>query len=241
MGARIRVGCSGWHYADWEGRFYPRGLPRSAWLTHYARELETVEINRSFYGLPSERAWDAWREAVPRRFRFAVKASRFITHVKRLRGCQEAVTTLLAGAARLGDRLGPVLYQLPPRWRADPERLAAFAAALPRRPRQVFELRDPSWLAEEVLAVLRRERLGFCCFHMPGLETPWIATSRCAYARFHGAGERYAGRYPRADLRRFARRLRELAETAGEVWVYFNNDHRAYAVRNALELREMLA
>lgn len=239
-GVRFRVGTSGWHYADWSGRFYPPDLPKHAWLRFYAGEFDTVELNRSFYRLPDDATWDVWRAATPRGFRFAVKASRYITHLKRLRGCEDAVGRLFQGALRLEERLGPILYQLPPSFRADPERLDAFCATLPRRRRHVFEFRDPRWFTDEVFRVLRRRRAGFCCFHMPELETPWLATARFAYVRLHGAGERYAGRYPPATLRRFARRIRALAADCSEVWIYFNNDHRAHAVANARSLRELL-
>jgi uncharacterized protein YecE (DUF72 family) len=142
---RVRVGTSGWEYRDWRGRFYPRDLPKDRWLEHYVQHFDTVELNTSFYRLPAAETFAAWRDRLPDGFAMAVKASRYLTHIKRLRDPDEPLERFWSRARRLGDRLGPVLYQLPPRWRRNAERLAEFLDAVPRGAPQAIEFRDPSW------------------------------------------------------------------------------------------------
>jgi uncharacterized protein YecE (DUF72 family) len=240
----FRIGTSGWQYDHWRGVFYPRGLPKREWLTFYSRHFTTVEINNSFYHLPGEKSWDAWREAAPPGFSYAVKASRFITHFKRFQSPEESLKLLFEGAARLGAHLGPVLYQARPdfaRTSANVARLDEFMARLPRGPRQVIEFRHSSWFGQDTLAQLRRHDVAFCCFDMPGFECPLAVTAGFAYLRFHGPGARYDSNYSEDELSSWAERLRGLLADVEEVWAYFNNDGHGYAVRNAQRLRELLA
>ncbi|HEY9854310.1 MAG TPA: DUF72 domain-containing protein, partial [Stenomitos sp.] len=160
----IRIGTSGWHYAHWHGTFYPAELPTSAWLDYYCRCFDTVEINNSFYRLPSETTLAAWRDAVPAGFSFAAKASRYLTHMKKLKDPESALHTFLPRLEALGPTLGPILFQLPPRWRLNLERFAAFLAVLPRTHRYAFEFRDPSWHVSEVYALLRRHGMAYCVY-----------------------------------------------------------------------------
>lgn len=240
MNPHCRIGTSGWVYPHWRGVFYPPDLPQSRWYVHYAGEFDTVEINYSFYRLPSEAAFDRWREQAPEGFIYAVKANRYITHIKRLKEAAEPLERFLARARRLGDKLGPILWQLPPNWRANPERLEAFAGLLPPDLTHAFEFRDPRWFIEPVRRILERHGLAFCIFHMPGLPCPTWVTGEVVYLRFHGSGTAYGGRYGRDGLRPWAARILEWLREGREVYAYFNNDAFGFAVKDAQELRGLL-
>lgn len=243
MARRYWVGTSGWSYKHWRGPFYPPGLPTSKWLAHYYAEFATVELNNSFYRLPQEKTFRDWGQAVPEGFRFAVKASRFISHIKRLKDCEEPVETFAGRARLLGDALGPILYQLPPNFHCKPEnvdRLAEFLSLLPRDVRHVFEFRHDSWFNADVFFLLRMHNVGFCAFHMVDWETPLEATTDLAYVRFHGSDSVYGGSYSDEQLADWARRLQELPEDVAEAYVYFNNDAYGYAVENARTLGRLL-
>jgi uncharacterized protein YecE (DUF72 family) len=236
---RFYTGTSGWQYRHWKGRFYPGDLAVARWLEYYAHAFETVEINSSFYRQPTERSWDRWRATVPDGFRFAVKASRFLTHIKRLEDPGDSIERVVEGARRLGDRLGPILYQLPPnfmRTAENVERLEGLLALLPPDLQHAVEFRHRSWFNDATYEVLRARRVAICMFHMPHLETPEVATARFAYLRFHGSGSTYGGDYPDDVLRNWAGRIERL-NGVDEAWVYFNNDIGGYAVENAKTFR----
>jgi uncharacterized protein YecE (DUF72 family) len=233
----ILVGTSGWQYEDWRGGFYPEGLPKSAWLMRLAKAFPTVEVNSSFYRLPSAGVFGRWREQTPVGFVMAVKASRFITHVRRLRDCADPLATLWSRARELGPRLGPVLFQLPPRFPAEPERLRDLLAALPSGMRPAFEFRDPSWVNDEVLGMLDAAGAAFVLADRPGARVTDVVTGGWSYVRFHQGGTDRPG-YPREKLRRWARRISSL--DARDVFVYFNNDTGGAAVRDAFTLTELL-
>jgi uncharacterized protein YecE (DUF72 family) len=240
MKAVWRIGTSGWVYDHWRGVFYPEDLPQADWYAHYAKHLHTVEINYSFYRLPSEEAFDRWREQAPPGFVYAVKANRYLTHVKRLKDAAEPLERFLSRARRLGDTLGPILWQLPPRWRADPERLEAFAALLPRDLLHAFEFRDPRWFVEPVQEILKCYKLSFCIFDMPGLDCPTWITGDAVYLRFHGSGAVYGGKYGRERLRPWAERIRTWLGEGRTVYAYFNNDAFGYALEDAQTLGDLL-
>ncbi|OGO53239.1 MAG: hypothetical protein A2148_01890 [Chloroflexi bacterium RBG_16_68_14] len=240
MSRRYWVGTSGWVYPHWRDVFYPRELKQREWFAHYARHFSTVEINNTFYRLPKEGAWEQWCRQAPSGFRYAVKGSRFITHIKRLRGCEEPVETFVGRARLLGDHLGPVLWQLPPQMKCDLDRLESFLMVLPRDVRHAFEFRRRDWFQPETFATLRRYDAAFCAYHMVDSETPLEATSDIAYLRFHGSNELYGGRYSDRQLAGWAGRLRALPEDVREVYVYFNNDAFGYAIENAATLRAIL-
>jgi uncharacterized protein YecE (DUF72 family) len=233
----IRVGTSGWQYDDWRGVLYPRGLPKERWLEAFARRFATVEVNNSFYRLPSEETFARWREDTPEGFLMAVKASRFITHVRRLRDCRDPVRLLWSRARRLGPRLGPVLFQLPPGFRADPARLEDLLDVLPDGMRAAFEFRDRSWWTDDVLGMLDGRGCAVVLADRPGARVPGTVTGGWAYLRFHQGTERGPG-YRREKLRRWAGRI--VALDAAETFVYFNNDTGGAAVRDAETLRELL-
>jgi uncharacterized protein YecE (DUF72 family) len=237
----VRVGTSGWIYKHWRGVFYPKESSPRDWFRLYARAFDTVEINNSFYRLPSEDAFDAWRRQAPPGFVYALKASRYLTHMKKLKDPEPGLDLLLGRTRRLGAHLGPVLYQLPPHWRCNLDRLRDFLAGLPRDLRHVFEFRDPSWYTDAVRDLLAESGAGFCIHDMRGSEAPPWVTGPLVYVRFHGpAGQKYAGRYDRDDLRRWAEPIAGLSESGRDVYAYFNNDNAGHAVANALELKELL-
>jgi uncharacterized protein YecE (DUF72 family) len=236
----IRIGCSGWQYRHWRGRFYPRDLPVADWLEHYALTFDTVELNNSFYRLPEADAFAAWARRVPAGFVFAVKASRYLTHLKRLREPAEPLDRLWSRATRLGTHLGPMLYQLPPRWACDMARLREFVERLPRHRLQAIEFRDASWYRPEVFSVMADARVALCLHDMPGSATKPDPVGPFVYLRFHGAAGKYRGGYSGQALRAWADRLASWAEDGLRCHVYFNNDVGGHAPRDAVRLREML-
>ncbi|MDY6917437.1 MAG: DUF72 domain-containing protein [Chloroflexota bacterium] len=234
------IGTSGWVYRHWREVFYPSKLPQSRWLEFYTSHFSTVELNNSFYRLPTEKAFGGWRDTVPPGFVYAVKVSRFITHIKRLREAEEPVQTFLSRARLLGDKLGPLLYQLPPNMHRNDARLDAFLSLLPTGLRHVVEFRHESWLDEEVFDILRRHNAGLCVFDMPDLSCPLLATADFAYVRFHGATGLYYSCYSDEELAEWAGRIRALGDSLDAVYIYFNNDAAGYAVKNARTLAEEL-
>jgi uncharacterized protein YecE (DUF72 family) len=233
----VHVGTSGWQYEDWRGAFYPEGLPPRRWLEHYADSFSTVEVNNSFYRLPERDTFRRWREQTPAGFVVAVKASRFITHLKRLRDPQEPVALLWERASGLGDRLGPVLFQLPPRFPADVARLRDLLAALPARMRAAFEFRDRSWYTDEVFLSLDAARAALVWPDRPGTHATLPALGGWVYVRFHQGTASGPG-YRRDKLRRWASRI--AATEASEAFLYFNNDQTGAAIRDARTMLELL-
>lgn len=232
------VGTSGFNYRHWRERFYPKGLATARWLVYYAAQLPTVELNVTFYRLPTERAFAHWHDETPPDFRFAVKASRLITHLKRLKGVDEALDSFLARARLLGDKLGPILYQLPPGLQRNDELLEGFLRLLPPDLEHAFEFRHRSWFEPAVFDLLRRYGVAFCVMDWVGLPCPVVATARFAYVRFHGTAGRYWGAYSDDMLRRWAEQIAALG--VATVYAYFNNDFNADAVFNAKTLMRLL-
>lgn len=234
------IGTSGWVYPHWKGVFYPETLSTSGWLPFYARHFSTVEVNSSFYRLPSSAAFARWRDQVPEAFLFAVKASRYLTHQKKLKDPEEPLRNLISRAEALGPKLGPLLYQLPPGWRLDLARLQAFLDILPAQHRHVFEFRDPSWHTDAVFSLLHSHGCGYCIMSAPGLPCHLVRTGSFVYVRMHGAAPQFEGSYPDDELHWWAARLAEL-RGSHDAYVYFNNDFRGHAVRNAQRLLAIVA
>jgi len=242
MAAQVRVGTSGWIYRHWRGVFYPEKLPVARWFDWYARTFDTVEVNNSFYRLPSEEVFRDWGKMAPPGFLFAVKASRYLTHLKKLKDPEAPLENFLGRARKLGRRLGPVLYQLPPHWRCDPARLATFLKLLPHDVQHAVEFRDPSWYTDRVRELLTEAGVGFCIHDMHESPAPLWVTGPLVYVRFHGpTAVHYAGKYDRRRLRTWAERIRGFHGDGRDVFVYFNNDGGGHAVTNARQLRELLA
>ncbi len=231
------VGTSGWSYKHWHGLFYPADLPQREWFTHYTKYFPSVEINYTFYRLPSEKTFVRWRRQCPPEFVYALKAPRTITHLKKLRHCEESMDTFLGRARLLGDKLGPILYQLPPKWHCSVDRLADFLELLPGDLRHVFEFRDQSWHVDPVVDLLRDRGVGFCYVSLPGFTCPSVVTGRIFYARMHGVRVKYGGLYDERQLRELAEQVCRLRDDGCETFAYFNNDAEAYAVENAWRLR----
>ena len=232
----IRIGTSGWHYDDWEERFYPADLPKRKWLEYYAQHFDTVEINNTFYQLPKEQTFKNWRAQAPKDFLFTVKANRFITHIKRLKDASEPLTLFLERARLLKTNLGPVLYQLPPSFHKDLDRLKAFLQLLPKNPIAVFEFRHESWFSEDAYDLLREFNVGFCIHDL--MEVPRVVTGDVIYLRFHGTTGRYQGNYSESTLKDWADWVKDNIKGKKAVFAYFNNDYKAYAAYNAKTLRQ---
>jgi len=239
----VRIGCSGWNYASWKEELY-EGRPARSWLEHYARHFDTVEVNTTFYRLPSRDAVANWERTVPPGFLFTIKASRYLTHVKRLQDLgpglarfYERLEPLLAS-----PKLGPLLWQLPPTFKRDDERLASALALLPRGQRHCFEFRHPSWFADEVYDLLRRHGVALAIGDRPEVRAfqAHVFTADWTLVRFHYGSRGRRGNYSETELREWARRFEEW-RAGVEIFAYFNNDWEVFAVRNALRLGTLLA
>ena len=235
----VHIGCSGWQYRHWRGDFYPAELPQARWLEYYSERFDTVEINNTFYRLPEASTFDQWCRRAPPRFTYAVKASRFLTHMKKLKDPDGPLELFFSRATRLGRTLGPILYQLPPRWPVNLERLETFLRALPRRRLHAVEFREPSWYAPQVLTRLQRHRVALCLHDMEGSASGQRAVGPFVYVRFHGTAK-YSGSYSDAALESWADWLAERARAGAAVYGYFNNDVGGHAPRDAVRLRTML-
>lgn len=240
MPGDVRIGTSGWHYKHWKGNFYPEDLPASKMLGFYMQRFDTVEINNSFYKLPSKDALAAWRDAAPREFLFAAKGSRFLTHMKKLKDPEAGVARFMEHIEVLGSKLGPILFQLPPFWTANVERLDHFLHVLPRRRRYGFEFRNLTWHTQEVYDVLRRYNAAFCIWELAGQRSPIELTADWTYVRLHGPEGPYQGSYHHDALVQWAGQIRKWKRRLRAVYIYFDNDQEGFAPRNASELRQLV-
>lgn len=238
--AKIRIGTSGWSYRHWRGPFYPPDVPQREWLARYARRFRTVEINTSFYRLPREETLAAWKDAVPGDFLFAAKASRFVTHRKKLKDPADTVPPFLDRMEMLAEKMGPILFQLPPGWGFDPGRLESFLAALRAGRRYAFELRDPAWMNERAFDILARHGAAFCIYELGGRLSPKEVTADFVYVRLHGPGGPYRGSYGVGTLAGWAGAFSSWAAGGRDVFCYFDNDEKGYAAENAHRLDEMI-
>lgn len=239
--AEIRIGTSGYHYKHWVGRYYPAGIKSADMLAHYLRDFDTVELNNTFYQLPNESSFDTWRKSTPSDFLFAVKGSRFISHMIKLKDPERGLVNFLPRAERLRGKLGPILWQLPPGWKVNLERLETFLQLLPREHRYTFELRNPTWMTDEVYEILRKYNAAFCIYELAGYQSPIEVTADWTYIRLHGpTAFKYQGSYTDEQLAAWADRIRAWSRRMKAIYVYFDNDDSAYAVDNALTLKRML-
>jgi uncharacterized protein YecE (DUF72 family) len=233
----ILVGTSGWQYDTWRDAFYPPDVPKRAWLRYFAERFPTVEVNNSFYMLPKPTSFERWRAETPEGFVITVKANRYITHIRRLRDGRDAVETFWGRVRLLGPKLGPVLFQLPPRFSVDAALLRGFLGVLPEGIRPAFEFRDRSWERDDVYELLDGAGAAFVLADRPGARVPTVVTGGWSYVRFH-QGRPGIADYPREKLRRWAWRI--AAMPARETYVYFNNDPGGAAIRDAMTLTAML-
>ncbi len=242
MVAKIWIGTSGYNYSHWgNGIFYPSGLARNKWLQHYLKYFSTTELNVTFYRLPSEKSFSSWYERTPNDFLFAIKGSRFITHVKRLKEPEDSLKLFFDRARLLRSKLGVILWQLPPRFRIDLERLEYFVRQLAAHPyRNAFEFREKSWFCKEVFTLLKRYNMALCQADYPGLEVRVPRTADFVYIRRHGSQRLYTSCYTEKELRRDRDRIRKVTRESRDIFVYFNNDAEGYAVQNASTLMRFL-
>ncbi len=231
---KLRVGTSGWQYDHWSGTFYPEELPKDEWFGHFARHFDTVEVNNTFYQLPEAQTFDEWREQAPEGFLYALKFSRYGTHLKHLKDPEDTIGNFLERARRLQQHLGPILVQLRPNWHVDAERLAAFLEAAPADQRWALEFRDASWLCDEVFDLLREHGAALCIHDMID-DHPRETTADWVYLRYHG--QPTWDEYSYQALTAEARRIKEYRRRDLDVYAYFNNDAHGYAVSNAADLR----
>lgn len=243
----IFIGTSGYNYPHWwNDVFYPSDLPQKKWLEFYARYFDTVELNVSFYRLPTKEAFQGWYKRTTKRFSFAVKGSRFITHIKRLKDCREPLSLLLDHASPLKEKLGAMLWQLPPRFRFQKERLEEFCVLLSTLPRSkslrhAFEFRDESWFCREAFRILEEFNFALCVAHGSGLPLAETVTAKFAYLRLHGSEVLYGSNYSDKELEQWAEKIRNWRRKGKIVFVYFNNDAYGFAVKNALTLKRLVS
>jgi uncharacterized protein YecE (DUF72 family) len=239
--ANIHIGTSGWQYSHWKGPFYPQELSMDDWLAYYAERFHTVEINNSFYQLPTKETLRQWRSKVPENFIFSFKASRFITHMKKLKDPESSLSRLLEVVSSLDGKLGPILFQLPPKWRFNPDRFFDFLESLPSEYRYAFELRDPSWLDHRAYEALTEVGAAFCIYELAGRMSPKEITADFVYIRLHGPENvPYMGQYATKTLAGWAGAISSWSAQGRDVFCYFDNDEAGYAAQDALRLQEML-
>jgi uncharacterized protein YecE (DUF72 family) len=239
---RCHIGTSGWSYRHWRGPFYPRGMAKgSEQLCFYAERFDTVEVNGTFYRLIEAETFRRWREQTRAGFVFACKGSRYLTHMKRLKDSEQGVGRFFERVAALENKLGPIVFQLPGRFKPDRERLERFLDALPRQHRYAFEFRDPAWFEPAILQTLAAHDAALCLYEFGGQRAPLEVTASFVYIRLHGPERAYQGSYSDAALRTWAKRIRAWAKEGLDVYCYFDNDEKGYAPQNALRLRDMLA
>jgi uncharacterized protein YecE (DUF72 family) len=236
----IHIGTSGWHYDHWEGAFYPEGMAKKEYLEFYAQKFHTAEINNTFYQVPQKTTLKSWRNAVPKHFIFSVKASRYITHMKKLKDPKQPVSKFLTQIEALGEQLGPILFQLPPRWSVNLKRLDSFLRALPSGFRYAFEFRDSSWCQERVYDLLSEKRAAFCIYDFDRRQSPKKVTTEFVYIRLHGPEGPYKGQYDTSFLSGWAGAISTWVRKKKEVFCYFDNDQSGYAAQDALNLTGMI-
>jgi uncharacterized protein YecE (DUF72 family) len=238
--ARIWIGTSGWTYDGWRGPFYPEDVPKRRWLEWYSEQFATTEINGSFYRTPSLEAVEQWREQTPDDFLFAWKASKFITHWKRLtEKCANSLELMETRLKKLGPKCGPVLFQLPPQFKADRARLAGFLKMLSKRRRYAFEFRDASWYDDDILDLLHKRDIALCLSDHVDAPSPWETTASYVYIRGHGPTGEYHSRYSPKTLATWADSIRSWKRRGIDVYCYFDNDQKSAAPKDARRLLEL--
>jgi uncharacterized protein YecE (DUF72 family) len=240
--SEVRIGCSGWNYPHWRERVYPKGVPQRRWLEHYATLFDTVEINNTFYRLPNVSAVQGWVEQSPPEFLFAVKSSRYLTHIRRLRDLDGGLARFYERIEPLArsPKLGPVLWQLPPTFKRDDERLAEALKSLPAG-RHAFEFREPTWYVDEVYRLLRKRGAALVIPDSPKYPFRTLElTADWTFVRLHHGSRGRGGNYSERELQDWAERIAGWRDAGLDVYAYFNNDWEGYAVRNGLRLKELL-
>ncbi|MFL9846047.1 DUF72 domain-containing protein [Flavobacterium rhizosphaerae] len=240
MAGKIVIGTSGWSYKHWMGTFYPEGTKQKDRFAYYQSVFDTVELNAPFYHLPEKNTFEKWYHDVPDHFIYAIKASRYITHIKKLHDTADSLHKFLEHAAGLKDKLGVVLFQLPPRWGVNAGRLESFIKNIPKKIRCTFEFRDHSWYTEEVYTLLQKYNCAFCIYELGGHLSPVKVTADFVYIRLHGPGNKYQGNYSHESLKEWAQKCKNWAADGKDVYLYFDNDEKGYAAFNAKTIQQMV-
>lgn len=235
------IGTSGWKYRHWEGTFYPTGLKKKDQFDYFTSKFDTVELNNSFYRQPKPENFANWRLQAPANFLYAVKANRYFTHLKKLNVEKEDIFNFLKLSDGLAEKLGPILFQLPPKWNLNIERLERFVKMLPQGHRYTFEFRNQSWYHHEVFNLLTEYNCAFCIYDLAGHQSPIIATADFVYIRLHGPGDKYQGSYDQESLKNWAKLADKWLSKGIDVYLYFDNDQAGNAAFNALEIKELIA
>ncbi|NSL17086.1 DUF72 domain-containing protein [Tatlockia micdadei] len=234
------IGTSGWSYADWKGLFYPNNLRMDELLHFYAGNFNTVELNNSFYKLPTVENVKRWYELTPPDFIFSCKANRYITHMKKLQGTEKNVENLLTVLNHFHEKLGPILFQFPPHWHNNYERLNSFIKNLSKQFNYTFEFRDTSWFSQEIYDLLDANQISLCLYDYRGYQSPEMITAKFVYLRLHGPKqEPYTGSYSEQKLTEYAQKIVSWKKEGRSVYCYFDNDIKSCAPRNASCLKEM--
>lgn len=237
---KVYIGTSGWHYKHWKGTFYPPEIKEKGQFGYYQELFNTVEINNSFYRLPSKETFESWYKASHKGFLFSIKANRFFTHLKKLNVSKTELQPFFSNLDQLKEKKGPVLFQLPPKWNFNDERLADFLAMLPPGNRYTFEFRNHDWYKPGVYKLLRKYNCAFCIYELAGHISPLEVTADFIYVRLHGPGNKYQGSYSDVVLREWANRCIAWQKLGSDVYIYFDNDQAGYAAFNALRIKEMI-
>jgi uncharacterized protein YecE (DUF72 family) len=239
MAGKIHIGTSGWSYKHWRGTFYPDDVKVKDHFNYYKRFFTTVELNNPFYHLPPKQTFINWKNDVADDFVYVVKASRYITHMKKLKDPAESLTNFLENVAGLEEKLGVILFQLPPGWGLNLERFREFLEKLPSHHRYVFEFRNGTWYDPAVYSLMRQYNCGFCIYELAGHVSPFEVTADFVYVRLHGPGNKYQGSYSEEALQWWAAKCLDWAGEGKDVFVYFDNDEAGYAAFNAIRLNEL--
>jgi uncharacterized protein YecE (DUF72 family) len=237
--SHIFIGTSGWNYDHWKGSFYPETMPKTRWLNHYAQAFSTIEVNATFYRQMKESTFQKWRQQTPEGFLWAVKASRFITHIKKLQDVKDPVERFFRSVSPLKEKLGPVLFQLPPSLHYDESLLDEFCSFLPDKQRCTIEARHESWTSKESISIMKEHGIAWCISDSAG-RYPYLeaVTSDFVYIRLHGSADLYASKYSDQELKKWAAKILAFGV---DTYAYFDNDYNAYAPQNALKLKELLS
>lgn len=237
---RAYIGTSGWHYSHWENIFYPADLKKKDQLEFYTSKFTSVELNNSFYRQPKQENYITWRDGVPDNFLFAIKANRYFTHLKKLNVTAEELENFIKSCALLGKKLGPILFQLPPKWKLNLSRLDHFLKLLPKGYQYTFEFRESSWYNLAVYDLLRKYNCAFCIYHLAGHQSPIITTADFVYVRLHGPEGKYQGKYNPETLINWKDLIQQWRTENKKVYFYFDNDQQGFAAMNALDLQALI-
>ncbi len=239
--SKVFIGTSGYSYNHWVDDFYPLDVASNKRLDYYSEHFNTVEINNSFYNLPQKKTFQKWAKAVPKEFVFSVKANRYITHMKNLMVDREPINKLLDRSKPLENKLGPILFQLPPQWNLNLDRLKDFIKLLPQNQRYVIELRNKTWYTKEVYNLLKDNNVGFCIHDHQDAPSPKKITADFVYLRFHGPNGDYQSKYSKEELENWKLKIENWRSQNLDVFAYFNNDFEAFAIDNAQQLKNLLS